>query len=88
MSSRSLMCQDLVLGQSQMRVKQALAFGTILLRSTRHSPSHRGMNFKNDKRRSPSHPHCGGQVDVTKAKAEKEGEGTPVENEITTNKAE
>eukprot|EP00957_Ditylum_brightwellii_P194064 14779531-Ditylum_brightwellii.AAC.1 len=82
------MCQGLVLGQSQVSVKQALAYGIIFLRSTRHSPSHRRMNFETGERKSPSHPSRGGQVDITEAEAKEEGEGTPVENEITTSKAE
>eukprot|EP00957_Ditylum_brightwellii_P168362 12815865-Ditylum_brightwellii.AAC.1 len=45
------------------------------------------MNFESGKRRSPSHPSCGGQVDATKADAKEEGERTPVEKGITTNKA-
>eukprot|EP00957_Ditylum_brightwellii_P116038 8852860-Ditylum_brightwellii.AAC.1 len=60
----------------------------MLLKSTRHSPSHRRINFESDKRKSPSHPSCGRQVDVTEAEAKEEGEGTLVEKEITTSKAE
>eukprot|EP00957_Ditylum_brightwellii_P138258 10538473-Ditylum_brightwellii.AAC.1 len=45
----------------------------------RHSPIHRRMNFESDKRKSPSHPIRGRQVDVTKAEAKEEGEGTLVE---------
>eukprot|EP00957_Ditylum_brightwellii_P069692 5292652-Ditylum_brightwellii.AAC.1 len=45
----------------------------------RHSPIHRRMNFESSERRSPSHPSHGGQVNVTKAEVEEEGEGTPKE---------
>eukprot|EP00957_Ditylum_brightwellii_P061811 4691007-Ditylum_brightwellii.AAC.1 len=72
------MCQDLVLGQSQVPVKQALAYGTILPKSMRHSLNHRRMIIESGKRRSPSQPSCGRHVDVTKAEAKEEGKGTPV----------
>eukprot|EP00957_Ditylum_brightwellii_P171753 13074974-Ditylum_brightwellii.AAC.1 len=66
------MSQGLILGQSQVQVKQALAYSAILLKTMRHSPIHRRMNFKSDKRKSPSHPSCKRHVDITK----EEGEGT------------
>jgi hypothetical protein len=44
------------------------------------------MNFETGERQRPSHPSRGGQV--PKAEAEEEGEGTPVGNKTTTNKAE
>eukprot|EP00957_Ditylum_brightwellii_P114177 8704529-Ditylum_brightwellii.AAC.1 len=50
--------------------------------------SHRRMNFKSGKRRSPNQPRCGGKVDVTKAEAEEEGERAPEVREKTTSKAE
>eukprot|EP00957_Ditylum_brightwellii_P166286 12659385-Ditylum_brightwellii.AAC.1 len=46
------------------------------------------MNFESGKRKSPSHPSRERQVDITKTKAEEEGEGTLVENKIATSKAE
>eukprot|EP00957_Ditylum_brightwellii_P033374 2528323-Ditylum_brightwellii.AAC.1 len=50
--------------------------------------SHRRVNFKSGKRISLSHPSWGRQVDVTEAKAKKEGERTPVVSKKPTNKAE
>eukprot|EP00957_Ditylum_brightwellii_P177779 13542075-Ditylum_brightwellii.AAC.1 len=54
----------------------------------RHSLSHRRMNFESGEKISPSHPSCGGQMDVTKAKAKEERERTPLVSKKTTSKAE
>eukprot|EP00957_Ditylum_brightwellii_P082966 6307681-Ditylum_brightwellii.AAC.1 len=69
------MCQDLVLGQSQVLVRQARAYATILLTSIRHSPSHRRINFKTGESKRPSQPRRGGLA--PEAEAEEEGEETP-----------
>eukprot|EP00957_Ditylum_brightwellii_P084717 6441317-Ditylum_brightwellii.AAC.1 len=53
----------------------------------RHLLSHRRMNFESGKRRSLSQPSCGGQVDVTEAKAKEEGKRAPVVSKKTTSKA-
>eukprot|EP00957_Ditylum_brightwellii_P091872 6995325-Ditylum_brightwellii.AAC.1 len=50
--------------------------------------NHRRMNFESGERRSSSQPSCGGQVNVTEAEAEEEGERAPVVSEKTTSKVE
>eukprot|EP00957_Ditylum_brightwellii_P013576 1024151-Ditylum_brightwellii.AAC.1 len=58
----------------------------ILLKSMRHSPSHRRMKSKSGKR-SPSLPSHGKQMDVAKGEAKEERGSDLVVSEITTSKA-